>query len=307
MTRHDSASERHTPEGFVAIDRAKLRYSNEDGTLYELAAADLAEALQGLNELVSGFAEAGAFGDGPPPRVMVRPPEEGSFAMEAVLEVLQAHVQLGDVVLGGSTFTGITSAVRWATKSARVGISDVDYLDNGKVKIKWQDDTADVVEEKVYDELRRSKRKNKRALRKILGPMGDEASTLTVTDLDGQPDGAPAEVELTRDDYRAVRPEQQEAQDEVSTFEAEAQVMHANLQGPEGWRVRTIAGERRVTIEDEDFLAEVREGRPISADEILWVTVREEVTVPNERKRTKWTITEVHSSRHAAYAEDDEG
>lgn len=167
-------------------DSLILRFVGEDsdGTpIHELQAAHVAEVLEGLVGLNSDFAKAGAFGDGPPSDLLVRPAREGSFIIEVVRWVHE-NPEMATATIGAVGGPSLGSVIWWATKSARANVSDFEYLENGRVKVKWQDDTVDEIPTEVWDELSKRKSRRKKRLRQIMAPLSDDAVTaLQVSDL----------------------------------------------------------------------------------------------------------------------------
>jgi hypothetical protein len=204
-----------------------------------------------------------------------------------------------------ATVTGIPSLgsiVWWATRSQRADVKDFSYLDNGNVKVTWQDDTAQEIPADVWKELQKRPRRRKKQLRQIMAPLADAR----VTELDvasppaaDQPalkDKATQAFVLKRADYDAVRPDD-DIKQSTRTFETEAQMSAIDFDDPTRWRVKTKDQTRNVTVEDDHFLGQVAQGLAIRQQSIFWVTIREETTVKNGRKRTKWAVEHVRRLR----------
>lgn len=289
----------------VDLDTLRLRFrgaGNQDVDLHELHAAHVAEVLQGVVGLASDFSKAGAFGEVVASDVLVRPAAEGSF----VMEIVRAGMENPDLVSAVGV-PGLGSIIWWATKSVRADVADYDYLDNGKVKVLWQDNTVDEIPREVWEELQKRKRRRKRHLRQIMAPLGDpRVSTLEVNDDEGVADdgGAPGTFELTRPDYQAVLPFEDVVEDSL-IFEVEAQMSAIDFDDPEKWRVKTSSARRSATVEDEDFLGEVAGGRAIRPTDIFQLRVREDMTVKDGRTRRKWTVLKVLNHRRAFHDDDD--
>ena len=290
-------------------DALKLRFTGEEEGgegLHELRASHVAEVLQGLVGISSDFAKAGAFGDGPAgSEVLVRPAQEGSFVIEVVREV----VDNVDTVAAVATFTGVPSLgtiIFWATKSARATVSDFEYLENGKVKVLWQDDTVDEIPAAVWSELNKRKRRRKKHLRQLMAPLSDDrVSALEVGEAppSGQPDEAGPDFVLTRPDYDAVRPED-EIEEAFKVFEVEAQMSAIDFDDPQKWRVKTKEVRRAAIVEDEGFLGRVRAGLAIRASDIFNLKIREDVVAKNGRMQRKWTVLEVLDHRRSFHDDD---
>ena len=282
----------------------------EDGsTLHELRAAHVAEVLQGLVGISSDFAKAGAFGDGPVgSEVLVRPAEQGSFYMEVVRHVWDHKDDIGVAAtyIGGPT---LGQVLWWATKSARASVKDFDYLDNGKVKVVWQDDTVDEVPRAAWDELNKRKRRRKKQLRQIMAPLSDgRVSEVEIEQPHSPepeaPEAPPERFVLRRPDYDAVRPDD-EVEERADVFGVEAQMSAIDFDNPAKWRVKTKDVTRSAVVEDEAFLGRVAGGMAIRKTDIFFLRVREDTVKKNGKTRRKWTVLKVESHRRAVHDDDD--
>ncbi|CCH77745.1 conserved hypothetical protein [Nostocoides japonicum T1-X7] len=289
-------------------DVLTLRFVGEDGqgrAIDELRAAHVAEVLQGLVGLSSDFAKAGAFGGGAPPEVLVRPAREGSF----VLEVVNYFAQNPETVSAVGV-PSIGSVLWWSTKSLRADVSDVDYLDNGKVKVKWQNDTVDEVPQPVWEELNKRKRRRRRHLRQIMAPLSDpQVTVLDVSDVDDEPGqatsgDAPETFTIEREDYHRARPED-EVEETHTIFETEAQMGAVDFDSGEKWRVKTPTGSRVATVEDADFLLRVDRGLALHKTDIFNLTIREDKVTKNGQTRRTWTVLRVDGHRRGSADDDD--
>ena len=281
-------------------DIVRLRFKGEgkDGEgLTELSAAALAEVLEGLVSLASDFGKAGAFSEGIHPELMVRPPREGSFEID-VVNAIQQYSAAAAMVGGPS----LASVIWWATKSYRVEMRDYDYLDNGRVKITWQDDTVDEVTVEVLEELLKRRQKRKKDLRKIMAPLGHAGVTsleMRYGRNDEELDAAPAVATLGTDDYNAVLP-LDEVEEGYRVFTTEAQMLTVDFAGGESWRVKTPQAARKATVEDSEFLLKVDRGLALHKTDIFNLQIREDWTTRNGRTSTTWTVLKVLGHRRGA-------
>lgn len=296
------------------VDSLELRFVGEDadGTaLHELRASHVAEVLQGLVGLSSDFANAGAFGDGPiAGEVLVRPAREGSFIIE-VIRVVQENPGL---VAAGATAGGVptlSQVIWWATRSMRADVENFEYLENGNVKVLWQDNTAQEIPRTAWEELQKRDRRRKKQLRQIMTPLSDpRVRRVVVTE--------PAEIEaptsdpvepsaaftLDRVDYDAVRPEDEIAEKQ-NIFEVEAQMSAINFDDPEKWRVKAMdQSARNATVEDNDFLLRVDRGLSIHKRDIFTLRIREDAVTKNGRTSRKWTVLNVLGHKRSAGDDD---
>lgn len=295
----------------IAGGVVQLRFADDEGRVKDISAADMASVLQGLVTFTSEIAKSGEFGDGPPPEVRIRAPKEGSFIIEAVL----AWASDNPIATIGSAFTTGAAAVA----SIRTGIrrlrgerpSDVDYLANGDVKLKWPDGTFDQMRPETWDKLREMKRPTQRALAKLLTPLGNDADRLEIRDaeVDDTTDEilhTPADAVAARTDYLTAVTEPDEITENEEIFEAEGRLGSVDFGSSQKWRVETTAGTRRANIEDQEFLLRIDRGEPIHKDDIFTLTIRENSVTKNGRTSTDWSVIEVRLVRRGGDEGDDE-
>lgn len=301
-----------TPLDASVQESLTLRFQGkeEDGTeIHELRAAHVAEVLNGLVELSSDFARAGAFGDGPAgSEVLVRPAQEGSF----IIEVLRVVHDMDPVTVAEyATAAGLPTLgqiIWWATRSARAEPSGVEYLDNGNVLVSWQDNTVQEIPQEAWHELNKRDRRRKKQLRQIMAPLSDHRVSSLEVGAASPPGSESGEVEtftLTRPDYNAVRPED-EVTETWEIFETEARMSAIDFDDPTRWRVKTSDENRLATVEDSDFLSRVAGGLAIRKNDIFTLSVREDSVKKNGRTRRTWTVLEVLRHRRAAHDDDGE-
>ncbi len=279
----------------------QLRFSDTDGSVRDINAAELAEVLQGLVEFTSELAKSGAFGDGAPPEVRIRPAKEGSFIVEAILQWINDNPE-GSVSLALGTGGAVVQGLNVAARRLRGEPTDFEYLENGYVKLKWPGDKVDEVPREVWDALKKMKKRTRGAMRKIMAPLSDDVEILEVregsTNVATQELAATdADLVLDRTDYREAAHEVDEIEETTSTFSIEAKLSSIDFRPGEKWRVETNQGSRLVTIEDTNFLLEIDRGMAIHKDDIFDVTVRENRTVKNGSTTKVWTVLTVDRTR----------
>lgn len=283
----------------------QLRFSDEAGTIHDLNAAEMAEALQGLVELNTQMAKAGLYGEGAPPEIRVRPPEKGSFIIEAVVQWAAANPE-GAASISGTAGAALTWAIGTGVKIVRGDVvDDFDYLDNGNVKVKFKNGSPEEVPRKVWEELNTKKRRTRKALSKIMAPLGDDADLLEVRDgnaseTTSQIMGAEPDLIVGRDDYRAAVREVDDIEELESDFEAEAQLRAIDFRRGEKWTVKTLHGTRKAKIEDEEFLLQLDRGLALHKNDIFDVMIHEVITTKNGRNSTQWSLTKVSRKRRGA-------
>lgn len=284
----------------------QLRYKDAEGQLESLRADELAEALQGLSDMVSDFARAGAFGEGPPPELRVEPVEEGSVIINTFLEVDWAMT--ADMVTSLSPIGGLAWMIKSATKSMRARPADMEYLDSDTVKLTWSDGEVETIPARAWEELNRASRrkKHKRNLRKIMAPLSDDADFLEIRS------GSATEVAhevpqfiATRDDYRVVAYEEPDSDEATEVFDVETQVEAIDFEPDGKWRIRLAGGTRRATMEDEDFMAKIDRGLPIGKDDIFQMRIRVDSVTKNERRKNDYAIVKVLSHTQRSSSDDN--
>ena len=295
----------------VIVDSLTLRFvgTEKDGSeLHELRASHVAEVLQGLVGLSSDFEKAGVFGgEGPVnSEVLVRPAQEGSFLIE-VVRVAQENWGLVTAVVG---VPSLSKVIWWATRAARADVQGFDYLDNGNVKVTWQDNTAEEIPVVAWNELQKRDRRRKKQLREIMAPLSDsrvtslDVASAPVTPGDALEDNAAGEVfVLSKQDYNAVKPDD-EVEERSDIFEVEAQMSAIDFDDFTRWRVKTKSRTHSATVEDTTFLARVADGLAIRKGDIFTLRIREDATTKNGRTHSIWTVLRVENHRRAASDDD---
>lgn len=290
----------------VPVDSLTLRFTGDGGgggELHELRAAHVAEVLEGLVGLASDFSKAGAFGhDEIASEVLVRPAQEGSFVLE-VVRVVTEHVGTVEAAATALGVPPLGVVLHWATKSIRAEVQDFEHLENGNVKVVWQDETAEEIPREAWEELNKRKRRRKKQLRQIMAPLSDErVDELEVreqSDAGFSPDTQP-DYTLVREDYDAVVLEDEESE-EFEITDVEAQMAAIDFDDPEKWKVKTVDGTRIAKVEDTQFLDRVAAGLAIRRTDIFNLKVRIATITKNGRTRTKWTVLEVKGHRRAVH------
>lgn len=289
----------------------QLRFSDDAGNVQDINASELAEVLQGLVEFTSDMARSGAFGDGIPPEVRVRPPKEGSFIVEAVLAFAEyaqtnpVEALTGAMTAGGALVQGLNVGIK---KLKGDVATDFEPLANGQVKIKWRSGQVSEVSMEAWRHLNAMPRKTQRAMRKIMTPLNDESETLEVrhgssSETTGEVLAEPADLVVTRVDYRNAATETDEITENVKVFNAEAQLTSIDFRPGEKWRIKTLHGTRLAAMDDEDFARQLDRGMALHKNDIFDVKIRENQTTKNGRTTKEWSLIEVTFRRRG----DDDG
>lgn len=297
--------EKELREGLV-----QLHFADSDGAVHDLNAAEMAEVLQGLVEMTSDLAKDGVFGEGPPPEVRVRPPQEGSVILEAILQLASSYPAEALTVAtttGGGLVTGINVGIK---KLRGEEPSDIEEFSDGAVKVKWPGGKVDLVPRKMWNRFEKMPRRTRRSLRKLMAPMSDDVDTLEVREADAGDETEEillndAAVVATRRDYREAATESDEVEETPEEFDVEAQLQSIDFRRGEKWRIRTLRGTRQATMADEEFLRELDKGMALHKDDIFDVTIREVRTVKNGRTSRDWSLIRVVRKRRGS--DDDSG
>jgi len=299
----------------TVLDSVTLRFVGDelaDADLHELRAADVAQVLQGLAGIVGDFDKAGAFHEEGPvgSEVLVRPAQEGSFIIEAV----RVASENWETIAAASSATGvptIAKIIEWSTRSARAEVEDFDHLENGNVKVVWQDGTSQEVPKNAWDELNKRKRRRKKQLREIMTPLSDDrveeldvsGRPPAVDDDDDQAQTEPEPLVLRRADYDSVAPSD-DIEETTDTFDVLAQMQTIDFTDPTKWRVKAAGRTRKAEVTDKDFLRRVADGLAISNTDTFQLKIREDKVEKNGRSRTRWTVLKVESRRRTAGDDD---
>lgn len=298
----------------------QLHFEDEAGALHDLSAAEMAEVLQGMVEFTSQMAKAGLFGEVVAPEVRVRAPKEGSVLLETLIHFTQSEpwtaagvYASAGVAVGAKLGGAVTVAARVLRGNQ---VSDFDYINDGRdVKITWSDTTVDEISAEAWGELKTQKKKTKKALSKIMAPLGDDVTSLGIRSAgagETTDDVLATEPNVVFDvaDYREAVAVVPDPEDEVSIFEIEAMLASVDFREGKGWRVEFQQGTRRtqrsVEVEDRAFLRSLDQGRPLHKNDILNVKIREVVKGRNGRKTTDWAIIEVLSQRRGGGEDEDD-
>lgn len=290
----------------VSRHEIQLRFNDKLNDLHTLNAAQMAEVLEGLVSLTSDLATAGAFGDGPAPEVRVEPPKHGSFTIDAVLQWVQANPQ-GAYGVGTGVGMSVVNAVRVGTKRMHEQPSSVDPQDDGTAIITWPTQGVDQVPMAVWRELNKQKRKTKNALRKLMAPIGDDASTLQVSSAETQEDAEPeATVTVGKEDYLLAAQISVDPEPIVRTFEAEGELADISFRNGQKWRITIQERSKQAIVEDADFLREVDNGLALHKDDIFEFVIRESLLErEGQRDKIDWFIEKVTWKRRKGG--DDDG
>ncbi|WP_440694752.1 hypothetical protein [Clavibacter nebraskensis] len=302
----DATAPTPSPQQILADGVVQLRFADDANTVHAINAAEVAEVLQGLVEFTDDMAKRGLFGDGMPPEVRVRPVKEGSFVVEAILAWAGANPEAAigsSMTVGG----GLIKAVDIGLKRLRGNEpTDFEHLENGNVKIKWRDGSVDEVPLTVWDQIKAMKRRTKRALRKLMAPLSDQADTLELRDasIEASTEDVlalePASV-AHRSDYREAAAEAEETREDVENFVAEGSLESIDFRPGQKWRVSTSRGTRLATIEDEEFLRDLDRGTALHKNDVFEVTIREVRTTTTDRNvKTEWFLTNARRTRRGS-------
>lgn len=289
----------------------RFRGADPDGRpLHTLRAEHLADVLEGLHELAEDLEEAGiTHGEQSlDTELYVKPAREGSFVLEmirtaaenpdataaAIAQAVPNKVEWGIPTVGG--------VIWWVTKGMRAEPKDVTPLEDGRVKINWQDDTVDIVPEKAWTELQKKKKRRKKQLRKIMRPMEDpRVEKLEVRDRPmEEKEQEPPLYTLDKADYARTAPVEEE-ETSTETFKSDGRIIALDFTNSRKWRVETPFGDRMVNITDETFLREVEEGMGVKKDDLFRMTIVVDTVKSGDRSKNTFTV--VHIER----IEDGEG
>lgn len=289
----------------------QLRFSDDEGKVKDINAAEMAEALQGLVAFTSDMAKHGLFGDGMPPELRVRPPKEGSFVIETMLQWAAENPEgaFGMTVTSGGL---LGQAIRVGFSRLRGDkVADFDYLDNGNVKIKWQQGAVQEISQAAWNRLQDMKRPTRQALRNLTAPLSDDVDTLEIRE--GTPENSTDEVlestpvfTASRDDFRAANTAVDEIDEYTDTFDTEAMLKGIDFRPGEKWFIQTPLGSRRASMDDPNFEARLEAGLSLNKHDIFDVTIHESRTVKNGRTTREWSLVKVVRKQQGGGDDHDE-
>ncbi|MDO5076401.1 hypothetical protein [Corynebacterium sp.] len=290
-------------------DVISLRFDGENtnGTaVHELRAEHVAQTLLGLTELTEDFEKAGVFHpEGPiKSEILIRPAKEGSFIIEAmrfITENPETAKEIAYTVVGIPT---VSQLIQWSVKATSDQLVDASPLDDGSYKVKWRNDSVDIIPAKAFMELNKKTVRRRKQLRKIMAPLTDPRITeLNVTPAKDNPDVKRDEhYTLTKADYIRVNPED-EIEESSNIITHEGTLAVADLEGGGAWSVRVGDTRKKVEIKDSVFLEQVRHGEKVNNENLYTMMIQEDRVKKNGKTTsTKWTI--LHIKRKEAHGDD---
>lgn len=295
----------------------QLRFADDDNNVNDISASDLAEVLEGLVEFSGELAKSGEFGDGAAPRIRIRAPKEGSFIIEALVWMGENPIGAAGLGVAGTAVVAAgksfgNAAGKAVAEALGAGIRNLrgqkhvgfDYLENGDVKVAWEDGSVSQVRRETWEKLQQMKRPTRRALSKILTPLNTDADKLeirdaSVNDTTEEILQTPADAVAVRADYLNAIVEPEEEYENERIFDTEATLGAIDFDNTAKWRVKTThEGTRTATIEDVQFLQGLDRGDAIHKNDIFWLKVKE-TTIKERGKnvRTEWAVIEVSRTK----------
>lgn len=290
-------------------DLIQFRFTAEDETLDSLRANEVADSISGLIELLHHLAMEGALGEGPPPEVRVRPPKHGSFILEAAIQWVGENPE-GAYAVGTGTAGTFAHYIGLLIKQSRNEVTNYEDTPDGQVKLQFKDGAVEEVSRPTWKALKKQRRKTKRALRKLLRPLNDDAEDMEVrhgssANTTQELEHLPIATSADADDYQRVALDEDEVEESVWTFDTEATVLTPDFRAGQKWRIE-IPGEpaRLAIMDDEEFFEKLDRDHPVYKNEIFNLTIREVSTRKNGRLSREWTIEKVNGTRRGG-ANDD--
>lgn len=293
----DQSPTHHQEDSVMEDGVLQLRFSGRNESLDEIPAADLAQSLLGIEAFAEQMAKDGLFGDGIPPEVKVRPPRQGSFILETVFEWSAANPEGA-----AGLYTAAGGAISWAINSGVKILKgdkpeDIEYLDNGNVKVQWSKSGVSEVPVKAWKTLQEMKHPTRKKLAKIMTPLSGEADILEVRN--GKPEETSDEIlqrapvdSLTKTDYRlAVEAPIEEV--DVKVFTVEGTFESMDFKPGRKWKLKSTAGTRMATMDDMKFQLELERGLRIGKEDIFEVTIEETSTTVGESTVTSWSMVKL--------------
>jgi len=280
----------------------QLRFSDSDDNVRDISAHDLAQVLEGLLEFSRELSKSGEFGDGPSPQIRVRAPKEGSFVLEALVWVQENPITSAGLGLVGVAASAAAKEMGGAAGKAMstaigVGIRKLrdekpvssELLESGDVALTWPDQTQSVIRPETWSKLQGMKRPTRKALQKLLAPLGNDADRLEVRDASVNESteeilSTPPDAVAGPGDYLTASIEPEEEYTRERVFETEATLGTIDFDNSQNWRVITTKeGTRKARIDDRDFLLRLDRGEAIHKNDIFWLKILEVASRNAER------------------------
>lgn len=285
----------------------QFRFADNDSDDVEINAWELADAIQGFAGFTEQLARSGAFGEGVIQGTKVRPPKEGSFILEFVVPVIDwiANNPTGASALGATGGGGIAYTVKSAMKLAMFDkVKDVEPVPNEEdvVKVTWKSEEVNYVPRVAWDTLQKAPVKTRKNLQKIMAPLADSADKLEVRSGNVEESSDQIinnEVEETFDnqDFRDLWAQKEEPVEKIGFFESEAVVQSIDFRPDGKWLLKVGQRDRKVAIEDTDFLRELDNGMKIGKDDTFQVTIKETQLITEGSSKSEWVVVKIRRTR----------
>src|SRR5699024_5702237 len=140
----------------------------------------------------------------------------------------------------------------------RAAPQDVEYLENEQVKVKWQDNTVDVIPLASWEELLKSPKRRKKQLRKIMAPLEDpRVRGLEINDVPPEEsDDERVQFVLDHADYSATQPDT-DSTSSSNHHKFQGRISALDYNDSRQWKFETPIRDRKVTIADRVFLHKI--------------------------------------------------
>lgn len=265
----------------VEADTAVLRLVY-DGDEYqgEIGAAELAEVIRSLHELAQAISGSGDLAEMSRPRVRVKPFEEGSFGIEAIIDAIGP----GGGLLGIAGAVGGSFAFYWKNMR-RVVARYVHHPEDGTYEVTLVNGETMQWTEQEFQLYRN--RRAKKAAHGIAAPLRNGASLRVETT--STTDEIPAE-----DAYKFDPPDEPDS--ETDHFDVWATPDTVSFDPDKKWRLTSgEMGSFTAAIEDKRFLENVALGRVrIGKNDSFKLGIRTVTTDGNDGKpKRQWFVERV--------------
>lgn len=291
----------------------QFRFVGGRADQHAIEAEDFSDCLRGLVDLAKVLESEGALGRNAKSELLVDPVRPGSLIVDIWAAVTSGQPDLwgsldlwGAVVDGGvAGFIGL--AIETGRRMFRDEVDDFDYLDNGNVKLTFRHGPPTEVPSGVWDALNRNRSKTRRALRRLMSTMdkSDSGGADVLEVRTGAPGASsedvstgPARITMTQRDYEAVEdPDDDDSSlPDPTEFTVDVAVDVVDFREQGDWRIR-LRGEsgRKATMADTAFQSQLDRGElAISKDDVLNVTIEEQIVPREQRIRRDWRIIRVN-------------
>lgn len=295
------------PPGGKQTEVLQIRFVGGLSEEHQMSAWDLAQSLEGVTAFAEEILQASLPGEMVTEAVMVRPPQEGSFEIQLLVDMTQWVAENPEAALSISGVTGsglIIGSIRAGIKLMRGNRpKNAQYQEhNDTYLVEWTDGNFQEVPQKAWQNLTKEKKQTKKSLQKFLEPTGKSAEAVELRSADinqttEEIRQQPPVVTYDQTDYRAISYDTEEETTDGDTFTTEARFISVDFRPDKKWRIQSTHGTRLAWMADAEFQKQIDKGLKIGSDDLFELTIEEKLTTKSGRTRSEWTIVHVRRTK----------